>query len=83
MLSLIGDETEDIINLPNGMVIKIDYGDKDLNAFGVRGRYISKHRRVQLFDRKGKLVTELIEDNPHKENVPVDAFDVEDSSLIL
>jgi len=83
MLSLIGDETEDIINLPNGMVIKIDYGDNDLNSFGVRGRYTSKHRRVRLFDKKEKVITELIEDNPHKENVPVDAFDVEDSSLIL
>lgn len=83
MLSVIGDETEDLINLPNGMIIIIDYGDKNLDAFGVSGRYISKHRRVRLFDTKEQLISELIEDNPHKENIPDDTFEGNNPNVIL
>ena len=83
MQTLIGDIVEDIITLPNKMVIKIEYGDNDLGAFGIGSRYTAKHRRVQLFDKKQKLITELIEENPHKETIPTDSFNVNTDGDIL
>ncbi len=83
MQTLIGDVVDEEIILPNGMVIKIEYGDKDLGAFGIGSRYTAKHRRVQLFDKKQKLISELIEENPHKETIPEDNFNVNINGDIL
>ena len=76
MQTLIGDVVSDTIVLPNKMTIKIEYGDADLDAFGIGSRYTAKHRRIQLFDKKQKLISELIEENPHKEPIPEDSFNL-------
>ena len=54
-----------------------------LGAFGIGSRYTAKHRRVQLFDKKQKLISELIEENPHKESIPEDNFNVNINGDIL
>ena len=83
MQFLIGDDVEETITLPNKMVIKIEYGDKDLDAFGIGSKYTAKHRRVQLYDKKQKLITELIEENPYKQTIPEDSFDTDSDKEIL
>ena len=74
-MTLIGDEKEDIIKLPNGMVIHIDYGDPKLNTYGIENRFSAENRRVRLFDKNNKLISELVESNPHKTNIKGEVFD--------
>ena len=69
MLNLVGDETEDTIELPNGMIIKIDYGDENFDTYGIESRYQARNRRVRLF-HEDMLISEVVEENPHKCEIP-------------
>lgn len=82
-MSLIGDEKEDIIKLPNGMTIHIDYGESKLNTYGIENRLSAENRRVRLFDKNGKLLSELIEPNQHKTNITTDMFNVNQDSNVV
>ena len=66
-LALTGNNTGQKIILPNGMKIVIEYGTKLLSGdilWGDIEKYEGNHRRVALYDEKGELITELIEENP-------------------
>lgn len=66
MLGFVGDQTEEIIEFPNGMCIKIDFGDINGPWFGgIRPSNLSTHRRVRLFDKDKRLIGEKIEENPN------------------
>ena len=58
-----GDEEKDEIEFPNGMKIIIDYGQrqKDFDSFSTR--YGGRLRRIRLFDKSGRLITQRIEKN--------------------
>ncbi len=64
MLTIVGDDESDIINLPNGMKIQIDFGIKEDGPWGWRGRLSGKYRRVQLYNSEDELLSEVIESNP-------------------
>ena len=64
MLVIKGDDEIDIIELPNGMRIEIDFGREKSNDWGWRGRISGKWRRVRLYDKRNKLLAETIEENP-------------------
>lgn len=67
MLTRFGDDELDLMELPNGMTIKIDFttkSDKDRNSWGWRGRITGKYRRIRLYDKDDNLISELIEENP-------------------
>ncbi|MCR5026530.1 MAG: hypothetical protein K6A34_03690 [Methanobrevibacter sp.] len=67
MLTLVGDDEIDVMKLPNGMTIKMDFttkGDKDNNLWGWRGRISGEYRRIRLYDKDDNLISELIEKNP-------------------
>lgn len=83
MLELIGDFLEDEMTLPNGMVIKMDFGDMNLDTFGIESRYMGRHRRVQLFDKKGNVLSVLIEDNPFKLTAPDNAFNTNIDGILF
>ena len=71
MLSFRGDHSEEIINFPNGLCVKIDFGNKERDDFGgfmsCRGH---KHRRVRLLDKSDNLISETIEENPYYNPLP-------------
>ncbi|WP_406532504.1 hypothetical protein [Methanobrevibacter sp.] len=63
MLTLVGDDELDIIELPNGMNICIEFGIDETGPWGWRGRITGRYRRVQLY-KNDKLLSEVIEENP-------------------
>ena len=66
MLCFDGDQTEEFINFPNGMSIKIDFGDKTSMDFGgLNSCNMNEYRRVRLYDKNKNLISETIEENPH------------------
>lgn len=66
MLSFRGDHDEEIINFPNGFCVKIDFGDEERNEFGGFLRCKdNEHRRIRVFDKDKKLISEIIEENPY------------------
>ncbi|WP_296807671.1 hypothetical protein [uncultured Methanobrevibacter sp.] len=66
MLTLVGDEELDCIELPNGMKINIDYtiGESKEYGWGWSGRISGEYRRIRLYDKDDNLISELIEENP-------------------
>ena len=67
MISVFGDDELDVMELPNGMTIKMDFttkSDKDRNSWGWRGRITGEYRRIRLYDKDDNLISELIEENP-------------------
>ena len=77
MLSIAGDDEIDIIKLPNGMTIKMDFStEKDKDAWwGFRGRITGKYRRIRLYDKEDNLISETIEENPSYFPPPPEMFD--------
>lgn len=71
MLKIVGDDELDIIKLPNGMTIKIDFATEETGTWGWRGRISGSYRRIRLYDSKDNLISELIEPNPSY-NPPID-----------
>lgn len=66
MISFDGDQTEECINFPNGMCVKIDFGNIDRGDFGgLNSCNMNDYRRVRLFDKDKNLISETIEENPH------------------
>ena len=65
-----GDELTEDYNFPNGMNIHVDFGViwKDDKYHQCFSRYVGSIRRSQLVDFSGKVITELIEDNPDEMN---------------
>ena len=88
MLSFVGDHDEEIINFPNGMCVKIDFGNKEHDDFGgfnsCRGH---QHCRIRLFDENNNLISETIEENlyynPLRGPLPDEFFDGLDSNVIF
>lgn len=64
MLNHVGDDEIDIIELPNGMKIHIEFSINEKGPWGWRGRLSGKYRRIQLFNFEDELLSEVIEDNP-------------------
>ena len=70
MLTRFGDDELDVMELPNGMTIKMDFSipplkkDKNTCRWGWRGRTSGEYRRIRLYDNDENLLTELIERNP-------------------
>ena len=87
MLSFRGDHDEEIINFPNGLSVKIDFGNKERDDFGgfmsCRGH---KHRRVMLFDENDDPISATIEANPYYDplpgSLPGEFFEGEDPKVI-
>ena len=71
MLSFKGDHNEEIIHFPNGMCVKIDFGNKEHDDFG---HFYScrnhEHRRIRLFDENNNFISETIEENPYYNPLP-------------
>ena len=66
-LALTGNNTGETINLPNGMKIIIEYGTEVSSGeifWGNIEKYEGDFRRIALYDEKGELITELIEEKP-------------------
>ena len=64
MLTIGGDDEFDIIELPNNMKINMAFGIDETGPCGWRGRITGRYRRIQLFDAKNTLISEVIEENP-------------------
>ena len=66
MLSFVGDHTEEIINFPNGMCVKIDFGHEVRDDFGgLNTCSRNSQRRVRLFDKNKNMLSQTIEENPN------------------
>ncbi|MBE6500641.1 MAG: hypothetical protein E7Z80_08905 [Methanobrevibacter thaueri] len=46
------------------MAIQMEFGIDETGPWGWRGRITGRYRRIQLFDKKGELLSEVIEENP-------------------
>ena len=71
MLSFKGDHNEEIIHFPNGMCVKIDFGNKEHDDFG---HFYScrnhEHRRIRLFDENNNFLGSLnISDEKYESRV--------------
>ncbi|WP_407420683.1 hypothetical protein [Methanobrevibacter sp.] len=64
MLTIVGDDEQDIIELPNGMTIHMEFSIDKTGPWGWRGRIKGRYRRIQLYDQSNNLISELIEENP-------------------
>ena len=64
MLTRVGDDELDVMELPNGMTIKMDFATSETGTWNWRGRISGKYRRIRLYDEKDNLLSELIEPNP-------------------
>ena len=64
MLTRVGDDELDVMELPNGMTIKMDFATSETGTQNWRGRISGKYRRIRLYDEKDNLLSELIELNP-------------------
>ena len=64
MLTLVGDDEIDIMELPNGMKIYMDFGIDETGSWGWGGRISGEYRRIRLYDKEYNLISELIEENP-------------------
>lgn len=64
MLTIVGDDELDIIELPNNMKINMTFSIDETGPWGWRGRITGRYRRIQLFDAKNTLISEVIEENP-------------------
>lgn len=85
MLGFVGDQTEEIIEFPNGMCVKIDFGNINVpDMFGGNPSNLSTHRRVRLFDKNKRLIDEKIEENPNyiPGAPPEELFESSDSKVI-
>lgn len=51
-------------------IVKIDYGIKNYIKFGEGGYANTTQRRCVLFDKKGNLIEEIINDNPYVRKIP-------------
>lgn len=51
-------------------ILKIDYGIKNHIKFGEGGYVNTTQRRCVLFDKKGNLIEEIINDNPYVRKIP-------------
>lgn len=74
MLTLVGDEQEEIFEFPNGMIVRIDFSEKQYEAWGFKSRLTGTYRRIQLLNTDGEVLSEIIELNPHKTDIPKDSF---------
>ncbi|MDD5959649.1 MAG: hypothetical protein PUC09_03275 [Methanobrevibacter wolinii] len=73
-ISLVGNVREDEIVFSD-FIIKIDFGDKKFtDDFGFWESCSQPNRRSRLFDKKGNLIEEVIDDNPYQFDVPYDVF---------
>ena len=69
VISRIADD-DDEFQFPNGMTVIIEYAD-DKQLWGSHGRLSGKWRRIQLFDKRDNLISEIIEVNPtYYQNLP-------------
>lgn len=88
MISFVGDHTEEIIQLPNKMSIRIDFGSEKHNDFGglLNRCNNQEYRRIRLFDKQDKLISETIEENPHYNpnagELPKEFFDNTDPKIL-
>ncbi|MBO6275710.1 MAG: hypothetical protein J6M91_09305 [Methanobrevibacter sp.] len=64
MLTIVGDDEQDIIELPNGMTILMEFGIDENGPWGWRGKITGRYRRIRLYDQSNNLISELIEENP-------------------
>ena len=64
MLTRVGDDELDVMDLPNGMTIIMDFRTDNTETWNWRGRISGKYRRIRLYDQKDNLLSELIEPNP-------------------
>lgn len=76
----IGDEFERLINFPNGYSFKIEYwksiNERDKNF----GMYDSKYRKIILFDENNKIISEMMERNPHFINYDAENLHISDGT---
>ena len=63
MKGILGDDSSEDITLENGFSLKIEYKNKNISLN--RTKYTGEYRVVQLYDENGKLLSELLEKNPH------------------
>ena len=69
VISRIADDDDEFI-FPNKMRVAITYAD-DKQFWGTHGRLSGKWRRIQLFDKRENLLSEIIEVNPtYYQNLP-------------
>lgn len=88
MLSFKGDHNEESITFPNGLYVKIDFGNKEHDTFGgFQWCNAQKHRRIRLFDNDKKLIYEIIEENlyydPRDKPLPDEFFEGLSSDVIF
>lgn len=64
-----GTEEDHIMPLFDGYSITIEWGNNLKQFDGFSDNYSAAYRRVRLYDDKGELVAEMIEENPFKQDV--------------
>lgn len=70
VISRIADDNYDEFRFHNKMSVVISYAD-DKQLWGSHGRLSGKWRRIQLFDKRDNLISEIIEVNPtYYQNLP-------------
>ena len=63
MLSIVGDDELDIVELPNGMKIHMEFGIDENGPWNWRGRITGRYRRIQLC-LKCMFTREILKINP-------------------
>lgn len=64
-----GTERDHNLPLFDGYAITIEWGNSLKQFDGFSDNYRATYRRVRLYDDKGELVAEMIEENPFKQDV--------------
>ena len=64
-----GTEEDHVMPLFDGYSITIEWGDSRKQFTGFKNNYSATYRRVRLYDDKGELVAEMIEENPFEQDV--------------
>lgn len=77
-----GEEESCRLQLCNGFTVMIDYGGSDKDFDSSKNNYNAIYRRVRLYDDKGELVAEMVEENPFKKDVKFN-INSKDPDLLL
>lgn len=77
-----GIEGDHTLPLFDGYSITIEWGDSRKEFDGRNQNYWATYRRVRLYDDKGELVAEMVEENPFKKDVKFN-INSKDPDLLL
>ena len=77
-----GTEGDHTLPLFDGYFITIEWGNNLKKFDGFSDNFRASYRRVRLYDEKGELVAEMIEENPFKQDVKFN-INSKDPDLLL